>query len=333
MGILIVDASETLREQLEDYLREAGHETTFQAATAPEALDVLRYSSEPNEGSGVGLILLSIDLPDTDGVEAIRLIRAREAYQDIPILVLCAKEDEERLPHALEAGAVDFLKKPVDKLDVLVRAQAALRLREEMVRARERETHIFMLIQRLDDANEKIQFLTKVDGLTGVANLRYFEDTMENEWRRAIREYHTVALLLVNVDRFEAYNSTYGHLRGDVCLKRIAGAIGASLHRPGDLLGRYGGDEFVVLLPNTDHEGALKVAEQIRINVASTGIKHASSEVGDLLTLSIGVAVTNPVATTDPPALIAAAEEALSEVRTLGGNQVGFGSIAKPVTA
>ena len=333
MRILVVDGSESSRGQIEGVLRQLDCEPGLQAASASEAVDFLRFSNEPDREGGIDVILMTAALSDTDGIEAIRLIRAKESNQNIPIIFLCGKEDRERVNDALEAGAVDFAGIPAEKVELLARIRAALRLKEEIDLAQERESRVLMLIGRLNDANEKIQHLTNVDGLTGASNLRYFEEIMENEWRRAIREYNSIALLLLNIDRFESYNEVYGHLRGDVCLKRIAGAIGASLHRPGDVLARYGGDEFVVLLPNTDHEGALKVAEQIREKIAGLAIRHASSEVGDVVSLSIGLAITKPVATTDPPALIAAAEEALAEARKLGGNQVGFSNINKPVEA
>lgn len=167
-------------------------------------------------------------------------------------------------------------------------------------------------------ANRELERMAMVDGLTGIANRRQFDETLTREWRRLRREHQPLALLLVDVDYFKRYNDHYGHQAGDWCLTQIAGVLRASVQRPADLVARYGGEEFVVILPNTKGEGAVHVAERIRGALKTLKLPHASSPVVPYVTVSIGIACQVPRNNNSAALLLAAADEALYEVKQQG---------------
>ena len=153
------------------------------------------------------------------------------------------------------------------------------------------------LMRRTEAQNEKIETTMKcleelatIDPLTGLHNRRYFDNMIQKEWKRAIRDKTPVSVVLCDIDYFKRYNDTYGHQKGDNCLKVVADAIGNSIARPPDIAARYGGEEFIVLLPNVEIDGALHVGEKIRWDVEKLAIEHAESKIGEHVTISLGVA-------------------------------------------
>lgn len=173
------------------------------------------------------------------------------------------------------------------------------------------------LFEQLAAANEELQRLASLDGLTHVANRRRFDEYLDREWRRMIREQSILALILCDIDYFKLYNDTYGHQAGDICLKKVAQAIASSVKRPGDLVARYGGEEFAVILPHTNGEGAMRVAEEIRKNVRGLLVPHSQSPVG-CVSISLGVAVTLPHPKATLENLIVSADLALYEAKYEG---------------
>ncbi|MFH1982646.1 MAG: diguanylate cyclase [Pseudomonadota bacterium] len=176
----------------------------------------------------------------------------------------------------------------------------------------------------LSEANEILARQAAIDGLTGVANRRRFDELLDLEWRRMMREENPLSLIMCDIDHFKAYNDTYGHLTGDACLKQVATAIRSALHRPGDLVARYGGEEFVVLLPNTPVEGAMHLAESIQQAISGLNIAHAASAVAPRVTVSLGVATRVPSGGVAPVHLIAIADSALYDAKDQGRNRVVF---------
>ena len=164
--------------------------------------------------------------------------------------------------------------------------------------------------------------LSRLDGLTQIANRRTFDEHLQKEWRRAQRSGAPISVVLADVDHFKKFNDTYGHLAGDDCLRKVAQVFETALRRPGDLPARYGGEEFVAVLPATDHEGAGHVAERIRKLLEELQIAHEASSVADHVTASLGAATMHPLENTGPKDLVAMADEALYEAKQAGRNRV-----------
>ncbi|MCU0535093.1 MAG: diguanylate cyclase [Hydrococcus sp. Prado102] len=168
--------------------------------------------------------------------------------------------------------------------------------------------------------NQTLHRLANLDGLTGVANRRRFEEHLEQEWRRMFRESAPLSAILGDLDYFKRYNDTYGHLEGDDCLKIVASAISRVVNRPADLVARYGGEEFAIILPNTPTEGAMQVAQSIRQEVQKLRIPHQASAVGDYVTMSLGIATKIPTQELSAKELIEAADRALYQAKEQGRN-------------
>jgi diguanylate cyclase (GGDEF)-like protein/PAS domain S-box-containing protein len=166
-----------------------------------------------------------------------------------------------------------------------------------------------------------VENLAMVDGLTGIANRRRFEEKMDEEWRRAMRDGSLLSVLLIDVDHFKPYNDIYGHVLGDGCLRQIAVAAQGVIHRSSDLFARYGGEEFVVVLPNTDGDGAQLVAEQIRLAVEMLGLPHTGNPHG-VVTVSIGCATQALEHDAVSTVLVEAADQALYQAKSAGRNRV-----------
>jgi diguanylate cyclase (GGDEF)-like protein len=177
---------------------------------------------------------------------------------------------------------------------------------------------------QLEEANQRLQRLSSIDGLTGIANRRQFDEVLESEWRRAYRSDTSLALVMMDLDEFKRYNDEYGHQRGDDCLRQVAATLREGLRRGGDLVARYGGEEFVAILPECDIPGALHYAEAVRGCIQSLAIRHESSPVGGMVTLSAGVAAAWPRRGGYPDELIARADQALYLAKRSGKNRVEF---------
>jgi diguanylate cyclase (GGDEF)-like protein/PAS domain S-box-containing protein len=184
---------------------------------------------------------------------------------------------------------------------------------------------------QLSAASARLEFLSNHDGLTGLANRRAFDEALAREYRRARRDGGAVALLMLDVDRFKAFNDLYGHPAGDECLRRVAEAIAASVRRPGDVAARYGGEEFAVVLPDTDEMGAVAVATNILRAVRDLAVEHGGSEL-KIATLSAGVAAVRPEPSDgSPDALLLEADRALYLAKAGGRNTVMLGSLSRAV--
>ena len=175
---------------------------------------------------------------------------------------------------------------------------------------------------RLQSVNQELTQLSATDPLTQVANRRYFEERLEKEWKRLVREQGEISVIMIDVDHFKLFNDSLGHQQGDNCLTRVALCIRDSLRRPADMVARYGGEEFIVLLPNTTREGAVRVGEMIRENIINLEIAHPSSETMDCVTVSVGISYCQPDENTVKRSLIAKADEALYQSKEAGRNKV-----------
>lgn len=184
--------------------------------------------------------------------------------------------------------------------------------------------HQSQLYQYVQSANRELRQLANLDGLTQIANRRRFDECLNADWKRLRREQAPLSLILLDVDFFKRYNDAYGHLAGDDCLRQVAGAIKSVVRRPGDLVARFGGEEFAVILPNTNIEGAVFVAEAIRQAVSNLAIPHSQSKVCGYVTVSLGVASSVPNSELSPQHLMNAADAALYAAKKEGRDRVAY---------
>jgi len=176
----------------------------------------------------------------------------------------------------------------------------------------------------LQRANQELMRIASIDSLTQIANRRHFIEYLDREWKRMTREKNILSLILCDIDFFKLYNDNYGHQAGDICLVRVAQTIKSVINRPADLVARFGGEEFIIILPSTDIEGAAHIAEQVRLAVYKKDIVHEYSEVAPCVSLSLGVAGIIPTRSSNPDHLIKAADDTLYEAKRRGRNQVSI---------
>lgn len=200
--------------------------------------------------------------------------------------------------------------------DMALQLQTSFETLEQ--RVHQRTIELVIAKEKAEDANQKLEQLVNLDGLTQVANRRCFDGRLQAEWKRLAREQQPLSLILFDVDRFKSYNDYYGHLRGDDCLIKIAQIVQQTVHRPADLVARYGGEEFSVLLPNTDLAGAIEVAQNIQQAIQDRAIPHAQSDIKDIVTVSLGITSVIPNDDINPDTLIASADKALYDAKQQG---------------
>ena len=268
------------------------------------------------------VILQDLVMPNVEGLDLVRRYRARPETRYIPIIVLSTREEPVVKAEAFEAGANDYLVKLPDRAELIAR----VRYHSQSYINRLQRDDAFRSLQesqrQLEELNVQLLHLSLRDGLTGVANRRHFNEHMEIEWRRMRREGSPLSVIMIDIDFFKLYNDSLGHIPGDECLKRVAEVLRNTLKRPADLLARFGGEEFVAMLPGTPAEGAAKVAEMMRVAVEEAGIEHPGSKISRCVTVSLGVASTVPDGSGSPDDLIRAADQALYKAKHAGRNRI-----------
>ncbi len=264
------------------------------------------------------IVLLDVVLPGMDGYEVARRIRAIEQSGEwTPIIFITSKTADADLVQGITAGGDDYLFKPISEVVLAAKVRA-------MQRILQMRYSLVVLTRKLDAANQELTRLSSLDGLTGLANRRHFDENILREWRRAARYRRPLALALVDVDNFKEYNDTYGHLAGDQCLRNIAGGLQSVSRRPSDLVARYGGEEFALVLPETDLAGARRVGEGLCDAIRALRIAHTGSASG-IVSVSVGVASMLPGQDDKSPHdLIAEADIALYAAKSCGRDRVGF---------
>lgn len=258
-NILVVDDDPITIQLLGRILSDFGD---LRFATSGE--DALRLARE----SAPDLMLLDLQMPGMSGLRVCAALKADPALADVPVIIVTSHGGAELEAILFEMGAVDFIAKPFDA--PLVRARVKTQLRAKRTTDELRRTAI-------------------IDVQTGVANRRRFDESLEQEWRRAVQSGSPLALLMIDVDHFKPFNDRYGVAAGDACLRSLAQALARASPRPADLVARYGSDVFVVLLPQTPRDGAEHVAHGALATVAALHIAHESSLTAPDLTVSVGV--------------------------------------------
>ena len=264
------------------------------------------------------IILQDLIMPGLDGYALLRLYKSNNVTKNIPVVVLSTKEDPRDKSLAFDHGANDYLVKLPDQIELVARIKA--HTKNYLVQCeRDQAFHELGRVQRqLEISNEELQRLTCLDGLTGIANRRRFNEFFYKECLRSAREKTPLSLLLIDIDFFKLYNDNFGHVRGDDCISTVAKALQNAVPRPADLVARYGGEEFAVVLPSTDIEGALKLARSLHNTILNLKISHPHSAVSDYLTVSIGVASKIITETHSPEELVELADHALYDAKHSG---------------
>lgn len=292
--IVIADATLAVQAQLGDLL--ASDLCVISVITPNQLNDWLQSDAHPLPD----LLLLDHSLPPQGLAAFCRDWRGRPQTRGADIMVMGPGDVATEI-EALMAGALDYLRKPVNPLLFLARIKVLLRQRE---------------------LRQQLQALSLTDSLTGLANRRYLDETLQAEWRHAQREGGNIGLIMVDIDHFKAYNDYYGHPQGDRCLADIAACLKASVQRPRDLVARYGGEEFALVLPAVHKTGLTVIAERIREAVKRAAIPHHASPVATDVTLSMGLAWCEPQAGELPGLLVEAADEALYSAKSQGRNRI-----------
>lgn len=296
--ILIVDDQAVNIRALHELFR-SDHEV-FMATSGEQAL-VQCQQHMPD------LILLDVMMPDLSGHDVCRRLKADPVTQAIPIIFITGQTEEQDEVLGLELGAADFITKPFNPVVVLARVRIQLTLKFQ---------------------SDLLRTSALTDELTGVANRRKFDEELQLHWRQCQRVQEPLSLILVDVDHFKRYNDHYGHLLGDVCLRRIGQTLRQTLHRPFDTLARYGGEEFVCLLPQTDEEGARAVAQMLLNAVAGLQMEHEGLGQGRQVSISLGVATWEPPQVLTPQALVEQADQYLYAAKRAGRGRVGHAGSA-----
>ncbi|OGT22320.1 MAG: diguanylate cyclase response regulator [Gammaproteobacteria bacterium RBG_16_57_12] len=289
--------------------------------------DPSRAVAKANE-IGPTIILQDLVMPDVDGYTLLRFYRANEKTANVPVIVLSTKEEPKAKSEAFANGASDYLVKLPDRIEMVARIRAYSRSYMAQLERDMAYRELQDLQKKLEESNRKLEESNKIlhglsvlDGLTGISNRRHFDEMLEQEWGRAVRDCKNISLILLDIDYFKKFNDNYGHQMGDECLQQVANCLSRSLKRTSDALARYGGEEFVVILPDTDAAGAVTIAEKLRSCIDTMNLTHEYSGVSDHVTISLGVATMSPNHGMQSKELVSKADEALYAAKKNGRNR------------
>ena len=278
--VLIVDDQPANVRVIAEVVRD--HYDVFFATTGSKAIDVA-------VANDVDLILLDVVLPDLDGFEVCKRLKADDRTRLIPVIFVTAREEVRDEARGFDAGGVDYITKPIQPPVVLARVRTHLELKH---------------------ARDLLESLASIDGLTGIANRRRFDSCLEKEWKRCARSNAPFSLALVDVDHFKQYNDTHGHAKGDECLRSVAQALANIARRPAELAARYGGEEFGLIFPETEADGMRRLmrnlVEQMPVRV------------------SAGAVTLFPSNHQSPSSIVATADELLYHAKANGRGHVRY---------
>ena len=265
------------------------------ALSGEQALQLMESDSQ------FDMVLLDIQMPGIDGFEVCQKMKTNPILKDIPVIFISASRNEEAERKGLMLGAVDYITKPFSQPIVELRVKNHLELKHQ---------------------RDLLSHLSKHDGLTGICNRSKFDEFIQDEWQRGLRDKTSLSLIFIDIDFFKKFNDYYGHTAGDDCLKKVAQTINNSLERSVDLAARYGGEEFVCVLPNTDPAGAKHIAELIRSNIFKLQLAHKESTVEPVVTISLGISSVIPDDESSAIVLIQTADKMLYKAKEQGRNIV-----------
>ncbi len=306
MKVLLAEDSRTMMLTTSAIIKNAGHDV-IQAVDGKEALSL--YDSENPD-----LVLLDIEMPKYNGFEVAKKIRSQNKDNWIPIIFLTGFVDDESLSRGIDVGGDDYLTKPVSSVVLKAKLNA-------MQRISEMRNKLVELTDVLSETNEQLHKSTITDPLTGAKNRLYLDDCTKREWHRSMRNKTDLSLLLVDVDNFKSLNDSNGHQAGDECLIELVKLFNSYLMRSTDVLCRYGGDEFVIMLPDTSADDAVKIAEKIRSRVEKFN-RNFDLKIPVDISVSIGCAtcIVDDSITSDE--FIGHADKALYAAKNAGRNRI-----------
>lgn len=300
-SILIAEDDPVSRRVLEAFVEKRGYEVVL-ASNGERALELLSGEAAPR------LAILDWMMPGMEGTEVCRQLREQAGERPyIYVLLLTARTDREDLLAGLQSGADDYIRKPFDPAELDARLRTGQRILD--------------LQDKLIAARDELRFRATHDSLTGVGTRGVVLETLNREHSRQQREGGAFGVILLDIDHFKEVNDNYGHLCGDSVLREIAAAIKDSL-RPYDTVGRYGGEEFLIVVPQADSENAVRIAQRIRKAIRSRAVAANGTEVR--VTASFGVATSTQAEPAIPEALLRAADEALYRAKSNGRNRCEF---------
>jgi diguanylate cyclase (GGDEF)-like protein len=293
--VLLVEDSAAIRALVRRMLVAGGH-TVVEAARGADALALCR-ERQPD------VVLLDVEMPEMSGWDVLAAMKADPATSDVPVVFLTGHSDTAAMVDGLRLGAHDYLRKPCEPTELLARVQAAARVKR--------------LQDELRQRNQELDLLSRTDALTGLRNRRHVEEYLARLVSLARRHAEPIAVLVADIDHFKSVNDRHGHDAGDAVLREVAGRMVDSV-RLEDMVGRWGGEEFLVVLPNTAAQGAAELAERLRQVVAGEPCRLPDG--GTLpVTISLGCAAS---VIDSAAALVKAADEALYEAKESGRDRV-----------
>lgn len=299
MKVLIIDDDQSICDYLSEIVLNEGHEC-YVTHNFDDAIALLKAFQ-------MDIAFIDVYLSGKDGFEICKQIRSIYTDNWIPIVFVSASDTDENYEKCVAVGGDDYLVKPIRPIVVKTKLLTLERLAS--------------MKKQVDVANKKLKRLTHQDPLTKVHNRRYLQHYLMREWRSSIRDKEPLSVIMIDIDHFKNYNDFYGHIKGDACLQKVAKCIEDAVHRPRDMVARFGGEEFLVVLPDTNLEGALITANKIQKNIIERGIPHPKSEVLNLLTVSMGVSSTE-LETESVEKLCEHADQALYRAKERGRNRV-----------
>ncbi len=299
-SVLIIDDSQQERNEIKNVLEATGLFDAFYEA--PDGLKgfKLMLSNPPD------LILCDLVMPDFDGFKFLRLKKARQDYDNIPVLMVTGRDDMNDKIRGLEEGAQDYVLKPFNPLELVARVKAHLRIK--------------LLQDELKQVNEKLETLSNTDPLTGLFNRRYFFNILEREFERTKRYNRALSLLMVDIDFFKSVNDKCGHLVGDKVLTVVSRVLKTDLRKI-DSCARYGGEEFVILLPETDIIGAESVGKRYLTEIREQDLSDICKEIKNT-TVSVGIVCLPDDAIKTTDVFLKAADDALYAAKKSGRNKL-----------
>lgn len=306
MKVLLAEDSLTMMLSTSAIIKKSGHEV-IPARDGKEAL-ALFASEKPD------VLLLDVEMPEYSGYEVAKKIRADKTGKWVPIIFLTGHADDEHLSLGIESGGDDYLIKPVSQIVLNAKLVA-------MHRISEMQNELINLSNKLSETNKKLENSVITDPLTGAKNRLYLDECIKREWYRGMRNKTELSLLIIDVDNFKTLNDTNGHQAGDSCLINLVELFDSHLKRSSDMLCRYGGDEFVVVLPDTLMNDAVKIAEKIRAAVIEYSDK-TKWEVPVDISVSIGCASFVPNESLTFDEFLTFADKALYDAKDAGRNCV-----------